>query len=69
MSRGMKEKIERVLGRVKDQESDLSISRLELINRFRYSEKEKKLLVLTNDYSANRHRHPNLPKPSYFAEN
>jgi metal-sulfur cluster biosynthetic enzyme len=55
MSPEMIEKIDRVLERVKDPESDLPISRLGLVKRFRYSEREKKLFVFTAVY-------PHLPK-------
>lgn len=42
MSPLMIEKIDRVLERVKDPESGLPVSRLGLVKRFRYSEREKK---------------------------
>jgi metal-sulfur cluster biosynthetic enzyme len=51
MSPEMKQKIENVLERVNDPESDLPIAQLGLVNRLLYSEKEKKLLVFTSDYS------------------
>jgi metal-sulfur cluster biosynthetic enzyme len=51
MSPEMKQKIENILERVKDPESDLSIAQLGLVNRILYSEKEKKLAVFTNNYS------------------
>ena len=51
MSPEMKQKIENVLERVKDPESDLPIAQLGLVNRILYSEKEKKLVVFTNNYS------------------
>ena len=44
------EKIDAVLERVKDPESNLPIARLGLVKRLRYSEKEKKLYVFTNVY-------------------
>ncbi|MBP8979881.1 MAG: hypothetical protein KBG09_01355 [Syntrophobacterales bacterium] len=43
-------KIEAVLERVKDPESDLPVGRLGLIKRFRYSEKERKLYVFMDVY-------------------
>jgi len=46
----MIEKIDAVLERVKDPESNLSIAQLGLVKRLRYSEKEKKLYVFTNVY-------------------
>jgi metal-sulfur cluster biosynthetic enzyme len=55
MSPRMIEKIDRVLERVKDPESGLPVSRLGLVKRFRYSEREKKLFVFTDVY-------PHLPK-------
>lgn len=51
----MIKKIDAVLERVKDPESDLPISRLGLVKRIRYSEGEKKLFVFTEIY-------PHLPK-------
>jgi metal-sulfur cluster biosynthetic enzyme len=51
MSPEMKQKIENILERVKDPESDLSIAQLGLVNRILYSEKEKKLVVFTNNSS------------------
>lgn len=51
----MIEKIDRVLERVKDPESGLSIAQLGLVKRFRYREGEKKLFVFTEVY-------PHLPK-------
>jgi hypothetical protein len=48
-------KIDIVLERVKDPESGLPLSRLGLVKRFRYSEREKKLFVFTAVY-------PHLPK-------
>lgn len=55
MSPEMKQKIENILERVKDPESDLSIAQLGLVKRILYSEKEKKLVVFTNNYT-------NIPK-------
>ncbi len=55
MSPLMIEKIDRVLERVKDPESGLPVSRLGLVKRLRYSEREKKLFVFTDVY-------PHLPK-------
>lgn len=55
MSPLMIEKIDRVLERVKDPESGLPVSRLGLVKRFRYSEREKKIFVFTDVY-------PHLPK-------
>ncbi len=55
MSSRMIEKIDRVLERVKDPESGLPVSRLGLVKRFRYSEREKRLFVFTDVY-------PHLPK-------
>ena len=55
MSPRMIEKIDRVLERVKDPESGLPVSRLGLVKRFRYSEREKKIFVFTDVY-------PHLPK-------
>jgi len=43
-------KIDAVLERVKDPESNLPIAQLGLVKRLRYSEKEKKLYVFTNAY-------------------
>jgi len=50
MSPEMIRKIEAVLERVKDPESNLPIARLGLVKRLRYSEQEKKLYVFTNVY-------------------
>jgi metal-sulfur cluster biosynthetic enzyme len=47
MTQGMIEKIDSVLDRVKDKESDLSIAQLGLVERVRYSEKRNKLYVFT----------------------
>jgi len=55
MTPEMTKKIDAVLERVKDPESGLSISRLGLVKRIRYSEGEKKLFVFTDFY-------PHLPK-------
>jgi metal-sulfur cluster biosynthetic enzyme len=49
MSPEMKQKIENILERVKDPESDLPIAQLGLVNRILYSEKEKKLVVFTSN--------------------
>jgi metal-sulfur cluster biosynthetic enzyme len=43
-------RIDAVLERVRDPESDLPVGRLGLIKRFRYSEKEQKLYVFMNVY-------------------
>ncbi|MCK9392652.1 MAG: hypothetical protein M0Q01_13925 [Syntrophales bacterium] len=43
-------KIDAVLERVKDPESNLPIAQLGLVKRLRYNEKEKKLYVFTNVY-------------------
>ena len=43
-------KIEAVLERVRDPESDLPVARLGLLKRLRYSEKERKLYVFMNVY-------------------
>jgi metal-sulfur cluster biosynthetic enzyme len=50
MSPEMIAKIDAVLERVKDPESNLPIAQLGLVKRLRYSEKEKKLYVFTNVY-------------------
>jgi len=55
MTPEMTKKIDALLERVKDPESGLSISRLGLVKRIRYSEGEKKLFVFTDFY-------PHLPK-------
>ena len=47
MTQGMIEKIDSVLDRVKDKESDLSVAQLGLVERVRYSEKRNKLYVFT----------------------
>lgn len=44
----MARKIEDVLGRVKDPESGLSISRLGVVERFRYNAEKKELYVFTD---------------------
>jgi len=44
----MIKKIDAVLDRVKDPESDLPVSRLGVVKRVRYSEAQKKLFVFTN---------------------
>jgi len=46
----MIKKIDAVLKRVKDPESNLPIARLGLVKRLRYSEKENKLYIFTNVY-------------------
>ena len=47
MTQGMIERIDGVLDRVKDKESDLSVAQLGLVERVRYSEKRNKLYVFT----------------------
>lgn len=44
----MKRRIDGVLERVKEPESGLSIAELGLVERLRYSEKSRKLVVFTN---------------------
>lgn len=44
----MKQKIDAVLDRVKEPLTGLSIAQLGLVERFRYSEKNKKLFVMLN---------------------
>ncbi len=41
-------KFDAVLDRVKDPESSLALSRLGIVNRFRYSEEGRKVYVFTN---------------------
>jgi metal-sulfur cluster biosynthetic enzyme len=48
MDEEMKRKIDGVLNRVKEPESGLSIAELGLVERLRYSEKYRKLVVFTN---------------------
>ena len=48
MDSNMKKKIDAVLERVKEPESGLSIAELGLVERLRYSEKHKKLIIFTN---------------------
>jgi metal-sulfur cluster biosynthetic enzyme len=48
MDEDMKRKIDMVLDRVKDPESDLPISRLGVIERFRYNEAKKELYIFAN---------------------
>ena len=48
MDKAMISKIDGVLDRVKEPESDLSITQLGLVKRISYSEKQKKLCVFTN---------------------
>lgn len=48
MDEEMKRKIDGVLERVKEPESGLSIAGLGLVERLRYSEKHRKLVVFTN---------------------
>ena len=48
MSKKMIRKIDSVLDRVQDAESQLSIAELGLIQKLRYSDAKKKLLVYTN---------------------
>lgn len=48
MSEEMIKKIDTILERVKDPESDLPVSRLGVIERVRYSEQKKQLHILTN---------------------
>jgi metal-sulfur cluster biosynthetic enzyme len=51
MEPGMIARIEGVLNRVKDPESNLSVSRLGLIRRVRYSEDQKKLYIFADLYA------------------
>ncbi len=44
----MKEKIDSVLDRVKDPESDLSVAQLGLVKKVRYSEDNKLLYILNS---------------------
>jgi metal-sulfur cluster biosynthetic enzyme len=48
MDEEMKRRIDGVLERVKEPESGLSIAELGLVERLRYSEKYRKLVVFTN---------------------
>lgn len=48
MDEEMKQKLQQVLDRVKEPESGLSISTLNLVNRIRYSEARKTLQVVLN---------------------
>ena len=45
MTKEMKDKLDEILNQVKDPESDLSISKLGLVKKFRYSEKQQILYV------------------------
>ncbi len=54
MDERMKKKIDLVLERVKDPESNLSVADLGLVKRLRYSEEKKHLYVFTDFFS----RHP-----------
>jgi metal-sulfur cluster biosynthetic enzyme len=47
MTQTMIEKIDNVLDRVIEKESDLSVAQLGLVERVRYSEKQNKLYVFT----------------------
>jgi len=47
MTQTMIEKIDHVLDRVIEKESDLSVAQLGLVERVRYSEKQNKLYVFT----------------------
>jgi metal-sulfur cluster biosynthetic enzyme len=47
MTQTMIEKIDQVLDRVIEKESDLSVAQLGLVERVRYSEKQNKLYVFT----------------------
>jgi metal-sulfur cluster biosynthetic enzyme len=47
MTQTMIEKIDNVLKRVREKESDLSIAQLGLVERVRYSQKQNKLYVFT----------------------
>jgi Iron-sulfur cluster assembly protein len=46
MTPEMKQKIDAVLDRVKDPETGLSVAQMGLVERLRYSESNKKLLVI-----------------------
>jgi metal-sulfur cluster biosynthetic enzyme len=48
MNRMMQEKIESVLDRVKDPESDLSVAQLGLVKKVRYSEDHDLLYIFTD---------------------
>lgn len=50
MSQEMIKKIDAVLDRVKDPESGLPIAKLGLVQRIRYSEKERRLFIFTDAY-------------------
>ncbi len=51
----MAKKIDAVLERVKEPESNLSIAQLGLVKRVRYSEESKKFYVFTNTIKSNHH--------------
>ena len=51
----MTQKIDAVLNRVKEPESGLSIAQLGLVERLRYSEKEKQMFVFTCFVKPNHH--------------
>ena len=55
MDSEMTRKIDAVLDRVKEPESGLSMSQLGLVERLRYSQKEKKLFVFTCFMKPNHH--------------
>lgn len=50
MSKEMIGKIDAVLERIKDPESGLPVAQLGLVQRVRYSEKEKRLYIFTDAY-------------------
>jgi metal-sulfur cluster biosynthetic enzyme len=49
----MKEKIDRVLNTVKEPETGLTLAQLGFVDRVRYSEDKKKLIVFSNNLKQN----------------
>lgn len=52
MNQDMKNKIDAVLDRVKDPESDLSVAQMGLVEKLRYIDKHRKLVVFTKQPKA-----------------
>ena len=48
MDRAMQQRLEAVLERVKDPESGVAVSRLGIVERFRYNAEQKQLVVFTD---------------------
>ncbi len=54
MDSAMKEKIDRVLDTVKEPETGLSMAQLGFVQRVRYNEDQKKLIVFSSNLKPNR---------------